>query len=127
MEFPTNIKTSLVSPHNAQSYFFSLKMWKIISPSDSLEYTKSRTKKLAGVDKGCFQHWNTILGTLIWVWPNLIFSKTATTVKHNSNFLSNQQRNLNIITRKFKTNVMYSLFGLLNNNFRTSLYYNPVG
>ena len=28
-----------------------------------------------------------ILGTLIWVCPNLIFSKTETTVKHNSCFL----------------------------------------
>ena len=32
----------------AQSYFFSLKMWKIISRSDSLEYTQSYTKKHAG-------------------------------------------------------------------------------
>ena len=28
-----------------------------------------------------------ILGTLIWACPNLIFSKTETTVKHNSIFL----------------------------------------
>ena len=28
-----------------------------------------------------------ILGTLIWVCPNLIFSETETTVKHNSCFL----------------------------------------
>ena len=28
-----------------------------------------------------------IFGTLIWACPNLIFSKTETTVKHNSSFL----------------------------------------
>ena len=27
-----------------------------------------------------------ILGTLIWVCPNLILSKTETTIKHNSSF-----------------------------------------
>ena len=45
-----------------QSYFYSLKMWKIISPSDSMEYTKSCTKKHAGGDKGFFQNWNTNFG-----------------------------------------------------------------
>ena len=28
-----------------------------------------------------------ILGTPIWTYPNLIFSKTETAVKHNSSFL----------------------------------------
>ena len=74
--------------------------------------------------KAVFNIRTPILGTLIWACPNLIFSKTETTVKHNSSFLSNKQRDLNIITRKLKTNVMHSLFGLLNNNFRT--YYNLV-
>ena len=29
-----------------------------------------------------------ILGTLIWACPNLFLSKTETTIKHNSSFLS---------------------------------------
>ena len=49
-----------------------------------------------------------ILGTLIRACPNLILSKTETTVKHNSSFLIKSARNLNIITRKYKISVMYS-------------------
>ena len=41
-----------------------------------------------------------ILGTLIWACPNLISSKNETTIKSNSSFLSNQQHNVNTITRK---------------------------
>ena len=28
----------------------------------------------------------TTFGKLVWAWPNLIFSKTETAVKHNSSF-----------------------------------------
>ena len=49
----------------AQSYFLSLKMWKIISPSNSMEYTKSCAKKTCrGVDRGCVQHQNPDFGML---------------------------------------------------------------
>ena len=42
-----------------------------------------------------------ILDSPIWERPNLIFSKTETTVKHNFPvFWSNQRVNPNIITRK---------------------------
>ena len=68
-----------------------------------------------------------ILGTLIWAFPKLIFSKLKLQLKTTPDFLSNQQRNMNIITRKQKTNVMYSLFGLLNHKFGTSLCHNLVG
>ena len=55
-----------------------------------IECTISITATAAtGVDTGCFQHriGIPILGTLIWAYPNLIFSKTETTVKYNSSFL----------------------------------------
>ena len=55
-----------------------------------------------------------ILGTIIWACPNLILSKTETTVNTFPVFWSSQQNNLNIITRKYKINLMYSLFRLLN-------------
>ena len=45
---PYKYKDKAILSSFAQSYFFSLKMWKIISLSDSLEYTKFCTKKHAG-------------------------------------------------------------------------------
>ena len=52
-----------------------------------MEYTKSCTKRHAGgLIKAVFNIEIPILGTLIWACPNLIFSKTETTVKHNSSF-----------------------------------------
>ena len=52
-----------------------------------MEYTKSCTKRHAGgLIKAVFNIEIPILGTLIWVFQNLIFSKTETTVKHNSSF-----------------------------------------
>ena len=67
-----------------------------------MEYKKSCTKKTCRwLLKTVFNIGIPILGTLIWVCPNLIFSQTETTFKQNSNFfLSNQQGNLNITTRK---------------------------
>ena len=66
-----------------------------------MEYTKSCNKRHAGgLIEAVFNIGIPILGTLTWACPNLIFSKTETTVKHNSSFLSNQQRNVNITTRK---------------------------
>ena len=55
-------------------------------------------KACRGLIKAVFNIRIAILGTIIWACPNLVFSKTETTVKHK--FLSNQQRNFNIITRK---------------------------
>ena len=69
-----------------------------------------------------------ILDMLIWACPNLIFSKTETTVKHNSSFSERcSERHMNIITKKYKVNVIYSLYRLLNDYFGTSLFYNLVG
>ena len=45
---PYKYKDKPIFSSYAQSYFFSLKMWKIISPSDSMEYTKYCAKKHAG-------------------------------------------------------------------------------
>ena len=71
------------------------------------------------VNTGCFQHQYTDFGhTWAWIWacPNLTLSKTEPTIKHNSSFLTkkNQQHNVNITMRKWNINVMYNLFGLLN-------------
>lgn len=52
------------------------------------------------VDQAVFEINILILGTLIWVCPNLSLRKTETTINHNSSFWSNQQYNMNIITRK---------------------------
>ena len=41
-----------------------------------------------------------ISGSLTWTCRNIILSKTESTIKRNSSFLSNQQHNVNIITRK---------------------------
>ena len=62
-----------------------------------------------------------ILGTLIWVCPNLILVKLKLQLNTIPVFWSNQQHNLNIITKKYKINVMYSLFELLNDNIGTQL------
>ena len=50
-------KNKPISTSYAQSYF-SIKMWKIISPttSDWFKYTKSCTKNHAAVDTRCFGH-----------------------------------------------------------------------
>ena len=50
-------------------------------------YTKSCNKNIQGFDKGCSNIGIPILGALIWACPNLIFSQTEITVKHNSSFL----------------------------------------
>ena len=47
-----------------------------------------------------------ILNKLIWACPNLSLRETEATIKCNSSFLSNQQHKGNIITRKYKINVM---------------------
>ena len=63
-------------------------MRKLISPSDLLEYTKSCTKKTyRGLIQAAFDIDIPILGTLIWVCPDLIFSETETTVIYNPSFL----------------------------------------
>ena len=80
------------------------------------------------VDTDCFQHRNTDLGTLIWAFQNLIFSKTEKTVKHNSSFLIKSAMQSEHNNQKIENvNVMDSLFGLPNHNFGTSLCYNLVG
>ena len=58
----------------------------------------------AGVDTDCFRHRYTDFGTLIWPCPNQMLSKSETTVNTISVFWSNQQHNLNIMTRKYKIN-----------------------
>ena len=65
------------------------------------------------------------LGALIWACPNLILSKTETTGFQF--FVKISKNNLNVITRKYKIDLKYSLFGLLNDNIGTSLCYNLVG
>ena len=64
-----------------------------------------------------------ILGTPIWVFPKVKLNLQLNTILV---FLSNQQCNLNITTRKFEVNILCSLFGLLNDNFGTPCY-NLVG
>ena len=64
-----------------------------------------------------------ILGTLIWDFPKVKLKLQLSTTLV---FLSNQQCNLNIITRKYEVNILYSSFGLLNDNFGI-LCYNLVG
>ena len=44
-------------------------------------------KTCRGLIQAVFDIGIPIVGTLIWACPNLIFSKTETTFKHNSSFL----------------------------------------
>ena len=64
-----------------------LKMKK--ASTDAINYmcTKNHNHTISGIDKAVFDIGIPILGTLIWVCPNLILSKTKTTVKQSSSFL----------------------------------------
>ena len=68
-----------------------------------------------------------ILGTLVWAWPSLVFSKTETIVKHNPSFLIKSAIQSEYDNQKMKTNVMYSLYGVTNHHFGPSLCYNLAG
>ena len=48
-----------------------------------------------------------ILGTLIWVDTNLVFSKTETTIKHNSSLFIKSATYCEHNTEEKKINVMY--------------------
>ena len=53
-----------------------------------------------GFTQSVFDSGIPISGSLTWTCRNIILSKTESTIKRNSSFLSNQQHNVNIITRK---------------------------
>ena len=86
------------------------------------------SQRATWVDTGCFWHWCIDFGHI-----NLGMHKFSLKVKLKLPlnaipiFRSDQQRNVNIITRKQKINITYSLFGLLNDNIGASLCSNLVG
>ena len=53
-----------------------------------------------GLIQSVFDSGIPISGSLTWACRNIILSKTESTIKRNPSFLSNQQHNVNIITRK---------------------------
>ena len=57
----------------------------------------------------------------------VILIKAETTINAIPVFWSNKQHNVTIIMSKQKINVIYSLFGLYNDNIGSSLCYNLVG
>ena len=70
------------------------------------------------VDTSCFRHWYTNFGHTNLGVPKFNLKLPLNAIPL---FWSNQQHNVNIITRE-KKNVIYSLFGLLNNNTGSLLY-----
>ena len=86
------------------------------------------SQRATWVDTGCFRHWYIDYGhTNLGVHKFSLKVKLKLPLNAIPIFRSNQQRNVNIITRKQKINITYSLFGLLNDNIGSSLCSNLVG